>query len=50
MRVDGLYDPDRGIQEKAGDKAAVEELARRLKGLPGVDAVEVVGFAVDRGE
>lgn len=40
----------RGFEEKAGDRLAVERLARWLKEQPGIDAVAVAAFAVDRAE
>lgn len=46
-----LFDP--GAQratEVENDRGAVQELARALKRLPGIDAVSVIGFAVDRPE
>jgi hypothetical protein len=52
---DGRLPPDevvgdgaaRGKQEPAGDIAAIDALVRWLKGLEGVEAVAVMGFAVD---
>jgi serine/threonine protein kinase len=46
--VHGQYD-DTGVraEEEKSDKEAVRDLARALRALPGVDAVAVVGFAVD---
>jgi tRNA A-37 threonylcarbamoyl transferase component Bud32 len=48
--VVGAYDPGlvRAREDTDDDKAAVGNLARRLKALPGIDAVAVIGFAVDR--
>jgi hypothetical protein len=50
--VDGFYEPgfQRATEEKVNDKALIRELARRLKSMSGVEAVSVVGFAVDRPE
>jgi tRNA A-37 threonylcarbamoyl transferase component Bud32 len=47
---EGFYDPgyDRAREGKAPDKTVVGELARKLKEMPGIDAVAVMGFAVDR--
>jgi hypothetical protein len=47
--VDGLYGPgfNRATEGQKGDKALVRKLAAGLRGLPGVEAVSVVGFAVD---
>jgi hypothetical protein len=46
--VQGRYD-DTGIraEEEKSDKEAVRDLARALQEMPGVEAVAVVGFAVD---
>jgi hypothetical protein len=45
----GVYDPgmQRATEEKLNDKALIGMLARRLKRMPGVEAVSVMGFAVD---
>jgi serine/threonine protein kinase len=37
----------RATEEVESDKAVVGDLARKLKAMPGVEAVDVVGFAVD---
>jgi hypothetical protein len=42
-RLDGL---DRATEEPSPDKALVRKLGRALKGIPGIEAVSVVGFAV----
>jgi hypothetical protein len=36
----------RGTEVTAGDAGLMEELGRRLRGAPGVEAVAVIGFAV----
>jgi hypothetical protein len=48
--VEGFYEDgfDRATEEAKGDKAVIRELARRLRAIPGVEAVAVMGFAVDR--
>jgi serine/threonine-protein kinase len=50
--VEGRYEPglSRGTEEAADDKAALRALARQLGSVPGVQAVAVVGFAVDSAE
>jgi serine/threonine protein kinase len=50
--VRGLYDAgfDRAMEEAAGDKVVIRELARSLKRMQGVETVSVIGFAVDRAE
>ncbi len=47
--VVGLVDPGmaRATEENASDKALIGALAGALKGMPGVEAVAVVGFAVE---
>jgi serine/threonine protein kinase len=40
----------RGPEEPAGDRVAIEALANWLKGLEKVEAVAVIGFAVDSAE
>jgi hypothetical protein len=49
-RVEGFYEDgfDRATEEAKGDKAVIRELAQQLRAMPGVDAVAVIGFAVDR--
>jgi serine/threonine protein kinase len=51
-RVHGLFEPgfNRATEEAAGDKVMVRYLVRTLKAMPGVEAVSVVGFAVDRAD
>jgi hypothetical protein len=48
--VEGFYEDgfDRATEEAKGDKAVIRDLARQLRALPGVEAVAVMGFAVDR--
>jgi serine/threonine protein kinase len=48
--VEGFYEDgfDPATEEAIGDKAAIRELARQLRAMPGVEAVAVIGFAVDR--
>ncbi len=48
--VDGTYEDgvDRAREARSPAKTVIRELARRLKETPGIEAVEVVGFAVDR--
>jgi serine/threonine protein kinase len=47
--VSGQYEPGlaRAQEEEMTDRTVVRDLAKALRGLPGVDAVAVVGFAVD---
>ncbi len=47
--LQALCDPSapRGTQEKASDRAAIRVLAQQLKKMPGIEAVQVMGFAVD---
>jgi hypothetical protein len=49
-RVDGEYDSGfvRATEEAIGGKAVISRLVKALKRMPGVEAVAVVGFAVDR--
>jgi hypothetical protein len=58
LRCDGVSSPQqlfgagtsRGPQEPAEDRLAIKNLARWLRGLPDVEAVDVVGFAVERAD
>jgi hypothetical protein len=58
MRCDGVSSfqelfgagVSRGPQERAEDRLAIKNLARWLRDLPDVEAVEVVGFAVERAD
>jgi hypothetical protein len=48
--VEGFYEDgfDRATEEAKGDKAVIRDLARQLRAIPGVEAVAVISFAVDR--
>jgi serine/threonine protein kinase len=49
-RLEGFYEDgfDRATEEAKGDKAVIRDLARQLRAMPGVEAVAVIGFAMDR--
>jgi serine/threonine protein kinase len=52
-RTRGLYGPGGGVSravQEESDEAALGELARALRRLPGVEAVAVIGFAVEPAE
>jgi serine/threonine protein kinase len=48
--VQEFYDPVHLMGPEGGEdtRTIIDELARQLKGMPGVEAVAVVGFAVDK--
>jgi hypothetical protein len=48
--VEGFFADDaaRAVEEGLSDKKMIGELYSTLRAIPGVEAVSVIGFAVDR--